>query len=152
MDYNERVIEKEGFQTRKYFEVFNTCCKLAFFTAITKLQNYNNSIISMATFDFFVDLASKCMPRLWGQMCSQRNVDGRPGNKNNTLNIIRKQCQVLLQIFTLCKMRNPKMLVWWAMIQVVVFYGCGVGRTALDATHFGALHVAPGCMIGYWGF
>ena len=39
--YNERAIEKEGCQTKKYFEVFNTCCKVAFFTAIIKLQNYN---------------------------------------------------------------------------------------------------------------
>ena len=101
MDYNKRTIEKEGYQTMKYFKVFNICCKLAFFTTIIKLQNYNNSIISMPTFDFFVNLSPKCMPRLWGKMFSQRNVDGRLGDKNNTLSIIRRKRQVLLQIFTL---------------------------------------------------
>ena len=32
-------------------------------------------------------------------------------------------------------MRNPHQLVWWSVVWSLAFYGLGVGRMALNATH-----------------
>ena len=135
MDFNEHSNKTEHYNTTRFFNVFDICCKLAFFKAILELQNHNESIISMNTFDFFVGLAPKCLPKLWEHMCNLRNVAGNRTSQGKG-SIHQRKRQTLLQILALRRMRNPRMLVWWSLIQSVAFYGWGVGRSALDATHF----------------
>ena len=68
-------------------------------------------------------------------MCNLRNVQG-DRSKAAKKRVQAKKSQVLLQIISLQRMRNPKSLVYWSLIQAVAYYSWGVGHTALDANNF----------------
>ena len=139
LDFNERFSNgNKQYSSEMFFKVFDQCCKLAFFKAILTLQCHNQSIIDLPTFDVFLEKAPQCFPQLWDHMSNLRNVKGQQSKQDNK-HILNRKRQTLLQIFSLRRMRNPRKLVWWALIQAVAFYGWGVGRTALDAIHFWGL-------------
>ena len=85
-------------------------------------------------FNNFVELAPTVIPNLWKHMCNLRNLKGDYHTKDKD-RMEGKKRQVLLQIFALKRMRNQRSLKWWSLVQAVAYYGWGVGRTALDATH-----------------
>ena len=123
--------------TDRFFSVFDCRCKRLFRSTVIGHSDHNQGIMPMEQFDFFVWLAPQFMPRLWKHLCNLRNVKavGEKKASKKELLIVRKR-QVLLQIFALRRMRNPRILKWWSMIQATGYYGWGVGRTALDATNY----------------
>jgi len=102
---------------------------------VVKFRDHNKPIIESECFDVYVEATEWCFPQLWAHMSNLRNVQGNRTKYANKL-VQSKKRQVLLQILALRRMRNPKSLVYWSLIQAIAYYGWGVGRTALDANNF----------------
>ena len=81
--------------------------------------------MSAEDFDVFVDIAELAFPCLWKPLCNVRDIKGRRDKNAKELKKEKKR-QVLLQCFEWRRMRNPSTLKWWALIQLISYYGWGV--------------------------
>jgi len=73
--HRELLLEfNETDQSHRFFECFDTMCRCNFEKAILCFNDYSKLFIDMACVDVYVDLAERCMPRLWAHLCNLRNV------------------------------------------------------------------------------
>ena len=120
--HDELLKFNETEKSEQFFRVFDNACRRYFAKVVVNMNDHNQGIIPMSMFDGYIDLAEHASPRLWKHLCNIRSVTGNRHVKNSQLQPLKKQ-QVLLQIFVLKRMRNPKALMWSFMIQTIAYYG-----------------------------
>ena len=90
--------------------------------SIVSWNDYNQLLIPLECFDVYVDIAERCIPRIWRHMCHLCNVNGRGTTRDKELKR-PKERQLLIQIVALRQIRDNMELKWWHMVLLVAYYG-----------------------------
>ena len=135
----------ENESSNQFFKVMDQMCKRALHATVFRMRDQNQPLIPIACIDSLIHnipgsnpstppLVEQLMPRLWANLCSVRNVEGN-GKVEDKKRVLSRKREVLVQLLSLRRLRNPHQLVWWSVLWSIAFYGWGVGRTALNATN-----------------
>ena len=111
--------------------MFDGLCENVFMGAFLKWNQYSKPIVLDDEFENFMHAAEcQAFGDLWRVLAGIRGLNDKHKHEANQTGY--KRCHVFSQFFSLIRMSNPRLLLWWAMNQSVVNCGWGVGASALD--------------------
>jgi hypothetical protein len=118
----------------------NDNCRVVFQKASSGWIDQHAPLITQDHFIDWIAGVKKGFPRLWSELASLQDIN--PNKKRQSSLIAGKERQVLFQIMTNFRQRNPKLLVWWSMVESVALMAWSVGTTAFDCLTYWGAHVS----------
>jgi hypothetical protein len=118
----------------------NEDCRVVFQKASSGWIDQHAPLITQDHYNDWIAGVKKGFPRLWSELASLRDIN--PNKKRQSNLIAGKERQVLHQIMTNFRQRNPKLLVWWSMVESVALMAWSVGTTAFDCLTYWGAHVS----------
>jgi hypothetical protein len=133
-------VESIGDSETSIMNRINEDCRVVFQKESSGWIDQHAPLISEDHFNEWIAGVKKGFPRLWSELASLRDIN--PNKKRQSSLIAGKERQVLHQIMTNFRQRNPKLLVWWSMVELVALMAWSVGTTAFDCLTYWGAHVS----------